>query len=104
GAGLAPAVPRRPRGDDGIAEILARGVGKVVKVLVRRRFRGQIASALAARKFSADVELVGFFDVEACAHSFDFIFWMAGKFPPGRPRNTARHRDSIASPCRSANR
>ena len=58
------------RGHDSIAEILARGVGKVVEVLALRGFRGQVASALAARKFSADVELVSFFDIKTCAHNF----------------------------------
>src|ERR1017187_7614924 len=65
GGGLAPAVRRCARGDHRIAKILARGMGEIVKLFARRRFRREIAAALAAWKFSADEKLVGFFDVEA---------------------------------------
>jgi hypothetical protein len=71
--GLAPAIHRRTRGDHGIAEILAGGVSEIVEVLALRRFRRQVTSAFAAWKLSASEELVGFFDVEACAHVVSFL-------------------------------
>src|SRR5262249_40892862 len=56
-----------------VAEILARGMGVVIQVLALGGFGGQVASAFAAGKLAADVELVGLFDVQARAHGlFDW--------------------------------
>ena len=68
------AIDRSARSDDSIAEVFARGVGKIVEGFALRRFCGQVASAFTARKFSAEVELVGFFNVEASAHSLELFF------------------------------
>jgi hypothetical protein len=44
-------------------------MGEIIEVFAARRLGGQIASAFAARKFSADVKFVGFANVQA-AHAF----------------------------------
>jgi len=41
GAGLAPATDRSTRSDDRVAEIFARGVCKIIKLLALCGFRGQ---------------------------------------------------------------
>ena len=65
-AGFRPAGLRLARGHRGVAEILARSeaiVGELRAAI--EGLRGGDAAAFAARKFSADEELVGFENVEA---------------------------------------
>ena len=53
---------------DGIPEIFPGRVAVIIQLLAAGGCGGQIATALAAWKFAADVELVSFFDVEARCH------------------------------------
>ncbi len=62
-AGLAPAAGGGARGDDGIAEILARGVGEIIQLRAGRRFGGQsnVPGFSLRGNFPADEQLVEFF-------------------------------------------
>src|SRR6185437_14384263 len=73
GAGFAPAVHGGPRRADGVAQILAGGMGEVIQMLATRGIGGQTATAFAAGEFPPDVELVGFANVQP-GHGASFEF------------------------------
>jgi len=97
GAGFGPAINSGTSGDDGVAEVFAGGVGEIIKVFAARGFGGKITAAFAAREFAADVEFVGFANVQP-AHGL--ILEGAGRIGNGFPKPAAdgfqRYLDSLS--------